>query len=194
MLIVESGGDGEYVNAVIHELAGMPEDVALRLKKRGVKIYLGDKSVVDLDDNQEFKDKKLDFGGGQLSYGEHALGMYNSQNKKITIGSSQTIKRAMTPAAAAKQVALHEVGHAVEEEYKMLNNATQRKTALAQWNRLKANGRLTPYETEVIGYDIWRAPKEMLAETFATLHGDGRAAAVKRYDEAYVAWYEGMVK
>ena len=94
----------EIVKKHIEDLSMFPENILKILKDKGVSFYIGDKSIVDLDDNKDLKGK-LPRGWPAGSSWDSVGGCYRHSLKSVNAGSW---RRSGSVSAIG-----HETGHAI---------------------------------------------------------------------------------
>lgn len=171
----------------LRELELIPNHIGSELASKGVKWFIGAKSVPNLDGMGYLKDIQPRGWPAGSTWNEVA-GAYNSTNNYVLAGQGNT---------GSTSLLLHETGHAIGEKIHIgsgtgtkLNNSQPLKS---HHSRLYNNGRLTDYFKQG-GPGGEAGRQELLAEGFAHYILRGHAGVTKRWDSQYADWLRDTLK
>ena len=169
----------------LEDLSRVPGNILKKLADKGVTFYVGNRSVPGLDKNQDKAGKKPT-GWDDGRTWDVVAGCYNPRDNTVSAGRGSEDSTGL---------AIHETGHAIGDRFTTKEGnkdvkINDSKELVEAHKRFYKN--LPPYFQQE-GPGGLAGRKELLAESIAVYLKEGKDAAVKRYDAAYVDFLENKV-
>lgn len=183
--VVERFGDSlevtniDFLTIITHleHLGSLPEKFVKCMREKGIKIKIGYKDMLGLSEDERFRNQGPNGWSGRRKDWSKIPGVWDQRNKTVYAGKGSH---------GSSSLVLHEFGHGVVDLLGLDNSS----------DLIEAHKRLHPKLCLYLQRDGpggYAGRKELFAEGFADYFRLSKNKFIKRYDEKFYLFIEGVI-